>query len=47
MISFEEAKNIALAKIGPDCGLVESATIEKPYGWYFCFQSRASLKAAT
>jgi hypothetical protein len=44
MISFEEAKRIALAKIGPDCGLVETATIEKPYGWYFLGQSRAYLE---
>ena len=45
MISFEEARQIALAKIGPDCGLVESAMIEKPYGWYFYFQSRAFLES--
>ena len=44
MISFEEAKKIALAKIGPDCALVETATIEKPYGWYFMGQSRAYLE---
>ncbi len=44
MISFEEAKQIALAKIGPDCGLVETATIEKPYGWYFLAQSRGYLQ---
>ena len=32
MISFMEAKQIALARIGPGCALVESATLEKPYG---------------
>lgn len=44
MISFEEAKRIAIAKIGPDCALVDSATLEKPYGWYFLGQSRAYLE---
>ena len=44
MISFEEARQIALARIGPNCGLVESATIAKPYGWYFYGQTRAYLE---
>lgn len=44
MITFEEARRIALDKIGPNCALVESATIEKPYGWYFLGQSRAFLE---
>ncbi len=44
MISFEDAKRIALAKIGPECALVESATIEKPYGWYFLGQSHAFVE---
>lgn len=44
MISYEDAKRIALAKVGPDCALIESATIEKPYGWYFLGQSRAYLE---
>ncbi|MCX5658474.1 MAG: YrhB domain-containing protein [Planctomycetota bacterium] len=39
MITFDDAKRIALQKIGPDCGLVDEATREKPYGWYFNFQS--------
>jgi hypothetical protein len=43
-ISFEEAKRIALAKIGPDCALIETETVEKPYGWYFMGQSRAYLE---
>ena len=41
MITFEEAKQIALNKIGPDCALFENKIIEKPYGWYFCYQSKA------
>lgn len=41
MISFEQARQIALDKIGPDCGLINEATGEKPYGWYFCYQSKA------
>jgi len=44
MICFEEAKRIALAYIGPDCALVDAATMEKPYGWYFLGQSRAFLE---
>ena len=39
MLSFDEAKRIALAHIGPDCRLVESRTIEKPYGWFFYAES--------
>jgi hypothetical protein len=45
MISFDEAKQIAIRKIGPDCVLSENETIEKPYGWYFCFQSKAYLQS--
>jgi hypothetical protein len=41
MITFEEAKQIALNKIGPDCALYEHGIIEKPYGWYFYYQSKA------
>ncbi len=41
MIAYEEARMIALAEIGPDLALVESATVEKPYGWYFLAQSLA------
>jgi hypothetical protein len=41
MITFEEAKQIALNKIGPDCALFEDEILEKPYGWYFCYQSKA------
>lgn len=44
MISFEDAKRIAIAKIGPDCALVESETIEKPYGWCFFGQTRTFLE---
>jgi hypothetical protein len=45
MISFDEAKQIALHKIGPECALIEDATVEKPYGWYFWFQSKAYLQS--
>lgn len=41
MISFDDAKQIALDKIGPECALFEDEIIEKPYGWYFCYQSKA------
>jgi hypothetical protein len=45
MITFEEAKQIALDKVGPDCALVDDATLAKPYGWYFCYQSKAYLQS--
>ena len=45
MISFEKAKQIALDKIGPDCALIDDATLEKPYGWYFHYQSKAYLRS--
>ncbi len=44
MIPFQDAREIALAKIGGDCALVDSATIEKPYGWFFYHQSREYIK---
>ncbi|HEX3356726.1 MAG TPA: YrhB domain-containing protein [Tepidisphaeraceae bacterium] len=44
MISFDQAKQIALQKIGPECGLIEDSTIEKPYGWYFMYQSKEFLR---
>ncbi|RYG70797.1 hypothetical protein EON80_06885, partial [bacterium] len=45
MIDFHQARQIALEKIGPDCGLQEDQTLEKPYGWYFSYQSRAYLES--
>jgi len=44
MISFEDAKTIALGELGADCALLEESTSEKPYGWYFCFQSKKFLE---
>jgi hypothetical protein len=44
MISFEEAKQIAFREIGDDCALIETSTFEKPYGWYFCFQSKKYIE---
>jgi hypothetical protein len=44
MISFEDAKQIALAKIGPNNVLIATAPIEKPHGWYFHDQSRAYVE---
>jgi hypothetical protein len=43
MINFERAKEIAKERIGPECDLVEQATIEKSYGWYFNGQSKKFL----
>jgi hypothetical protein len=45
MISFDQAKELAIRKIGPRCGLIEESTIEKSYGWYFLFQSKEWLKS--
>ena len=45
MITFEEAKQIALDRIGPDCALIDDATMEKSYGWYFCYQSKAYVQS--
>ncbi len=44
MIDFEQARRIAIAHIGPECGLIEEETFEKPYGWYFHDQSKAYLE---
>ena len=45
MISFEQAKQIALAEIGADSALLEDCTIEKSYGWYFCSQSKKFIES--
>lgn len=44
MISFEEAENIALSIIGADRALFRDEIIEKPYGWYFCYQSKTYIE---
>ena len=44
-ITFEQARRIAQEKIGPDCGLLESETLEKPYGWCFFSQSKKYLES--
>ena len=45
MITFEQAKQIALDTIGPDCALYEDSTLEKPYGWYFSYQSNNYIQS--
>lgn len=45
MITFEEAKQIAIRRIGPKCALIDDATFEKPYGWYFTYQATAYLQS--
>ena len=40
MLTFEQATWIPLDEIGLGCGLIEDMTLEKPYGWYFMYQSR-------
>jgi hypothetical protein len=44
MISFDEAREIAIRHIGPRCGLIEKSVIEKPYGWYFMYQGNEYLR---
>ena len=44
MITFGQARRIILQKIGPDCGLIEESIAEKPYGWYFMYQSNQWLQ---
>lgn len=44
MLTFEQARQLALAKIGDDCALVDSAWRELANGWYFAFQTRAYLE---
>lgn len=44
MIDFAQARQIALAHLDEDCALVEEATCEKPYGWYFCPQSKEFVR---
>lgn len=44
MISFEEAENIALNRIGIDCALLREYITERPYGWHFCFQSKSYIE---
>jgi hypothetical protein len=44
LLTFEDAKLIALRHIGPECALAEESIIERPYGWYFSFQSKAYLE---
>jgi hypothetical protein len=44
MITFEQAKQIAVEKIGTSCAILESKIIEKPYGWYFIYQSKCYIE---
>lgn len=43
MLTYEDALRIALAHAGPGQGLIEAATRELPFGWYFLAQSRTYL----
>lgn len=44
MIEYNTARQIALARIGPEKSLIDEASFEKPYGWYFFGQSNAYLE---
>ena len=44
MLTFEEAKRIALDRIGPEYGLIEEATVEKEHGWHFRYQTKKYLQ---
>jgi hypothetical protein len=43
MLTYEDALRIALEHAGPGQGLIEAATRELPFGWYFLAQSRTFL----
>jgi hypothetical protein len=43
MITFEEAKQIALNEIGPEWAIREDQILEKLYGWYFSFVRKEYL----
>lgn len=40
MITFLEAKEIVQNYIGQEMAIMEEGIIEKPYGWYFSYQSK-------
>jgi hypothetical protein len=44
MITYEQAQQIIISRIGDERGLVEEETLEKPYGWYFYVQSKKWIK---
>jgi hypothetical protein len=44
MITYEHARAIAEGKIRADCALMDECILEKPYGWYFCYQSKTYLR---
>jgi hypothetical protein len=44
MIDYQQARQIALDRIGHDCALYEDSILEKPYGWVFSFNSRRFLE---
>ena len=49
MLTQEEARAIALTRIsaicgGDSCALIDSKTLERPYGWVFFYQSRRYLE---
>lgn len=44
MITFEDAIKIAENRIPWNCDLFRDEIIEKPYGWYFCYQSKKFIE---
>jgi hypothetical protein len=45
MITFEQAKQIAIKKIGSNRVLLEDMIIEKPYGWFFSYSSKTDVES--
>lgn len=43
MITYEQAREVVEKRIPKDCGIVEERTLEKSFGWYFCYQSNEYL----
>ena len=51
MLTFQQAREIAEQTIGgylledDACQIIDSATLERPYGWVFFYQSRSYLES--
>ena len=44
-MELHTARALINQQIGDDCAILDSDTIEKPYGWIFFYQSKAYIKS--
>jgi hypothetical protein len=44
MLTYEEARGLAVKELDETVAILEEATIEKPYAWIFCYNSRKFLE---